>query len=345
MFIPTNLTWAGDKDLFRRFVLVKADVVKEIINSFVSRLSHEEALSLALQKVVEGFNCNSCAIITTYEKNYPIIKTAKGLSNDYIKSFYAESGKEVISNVIRTRKAILITKGYPDFNKHGYRFEHDYKSLFAAPVFMHDKPLGIMYMDFTDDKVPSQEEQKAFIDIVNICSIIIDHEIKADEYMKTLNIDNLTGIYTYKYFNEELHKEIKRAIKFKHPLTVMIASIGHMNEYNSVYGYIAGNEAIESIADIVRANLHDINTVSRYAARFALIFPEVTSSVVQKFAEKILCDFSSSGLFKDKKPELTLRIGIASFPADAEDETSLLNIAEKNVYESTRKGGNSITVS
>lgn len=325
--------------------MIGIDAVKEIISGFANRMSHEEALSLAVQWLAEGFNCSSCAIITVGENGCPAIKASRGISNDYIKSFYAGSGKEIVSNVITNRKSVLLTNGHPDFNKQGFRFEHEYKSLFIAPLFIHDKPLGAVYMDFTDDKVLSYEEQQAFLVTADLCSIIIDHEIKTGECLKGLNIDSLTGLYTYKYFHEELRKEIKRAFKFKHPLTVMVASIGHMVEYNSVYGYMAGNEAIKSIANVVKAGLHDVNIVSRYDAKFAFLFPEIDSSAVQKFAEKILNNLSSSGLFKGQAPQLTLLIGIASFPADAEDETSLLNIVDKNVYESVRKGGSNITVS
>ncbi|MBI5893332.1 MAG: sensor domain-containing diguanylate cyclase [Deltaproteobacteria bacterium] len=323
----------------------KINITNEIINGFTNRLSHEEALSLAVQRIMDVVKGNSCAIITVDKKGCPTIKTARGLSNDYIKSFYAGCGKEIVNDIVKTGKGVLITKKHPMFNKEGYRFENDYKALFAVPLSIHSKTIGIMYADSSDAKVFSSKNQKIFTDISNLCSIIIDHEENASGLQEAFRLDSMTGLYSHRYFHEELHREIKRAAKTKHPVAILIASIGHINEYNSIYGHIAGDEAIKAIAEMLKENIRDIDLATRYGNRFAVIFPETDSNTARKIAESICGKLSSSSISKEKKPVLTLRIGIASFPKDVDNETDLINLAEKNVFESKRKGGNSITVS
>lgn len=326
----------------------KVNIINEIINGFTSRLSHEEALGLAVQRIVDMLKCKSCAIITVDKKGCPTIKTARGLSNDYIKTFYAGCGNEIVSDIIKTGKEILITKQHPMFNKDGCRFEHDYKALFAVPLSIHDRIIGMMYMDAdaaaNDAAYFSNEERKIFSDIANLCSIIIDHEMNASGLQHAFRLDNMTDLYSHRYFHEELHKEIKRALKTGHPAAILIASTGHINEYNSIYGHLAGDEAIKAIADVFKKNIRDIDLAARYGNRFAVIFPEIDSNAAKKIAEKICSELISSNIFKDKKPALTLRIGIASLPKDVDNEMDIINLAEKNVFESKRKGGNSITV-
>ena len=89
--------------------------------------------------------------------------------------------------------------------------------------------------------------------------------------------------------------------------------------------------------------MRDTDTASRYAARFAVLFPDTGSDGAKKVAERICSDLNESSVFKDKQPSLTLRIGIASFPENGEDEDTLVSTAEKNLFESKRKGGTSIT--
>ncbi|OGP32042.1 MAG: hypothetical protein A2073_01275 [Deltaproteobacteria bacterium GWC2_42_11] len=316
------------------------NIVSEVINSFTSRLSHDEALSLAVQRLMDYCKYNTCAIITVDRKGCPIIRIARGLSNDYIKSFYAGCDTDIMNDIMKTGKEVLITKSHPMFNKSGYRFEHDYKVLFAVPLSIHGKTIGIMYMDTNSDALFSKEEMKIFTDIANLCTLIIDNKVNLEE----LHIlDNMTGTYTYNYFYEELRKEMKRASRSNRPLAILIASIGHIKEYNSVYGHLAGDAAIKAISEIVRSSLRDTDTASRYAARFAVLFPDTGSDGAKKVAERICSDLNESSVFKDKQPSLTLRIGIASFPENGEDEDTLVSTAEKNLFESKRKGGTSIT--
>lgn len=323
----------------------KANVINEIINGFASRLSHEEALNLAVKKAMDALKGSTGAIITVDKKGCPAIKAARGLSNDYIKTFYAGCGKQIVSDIVKTGKGLLITKQDPRFNKEGYRFENDYKALFAVPLSIHGKTIGMMYADSSDAKVFSSKNQKIFTDIANLCSIIIDHEANASGLQEAFRLDSMTGLYSHIYFYEELHREIKRTSRTKHTFALLIASIGHIGEYNSIYGHLAGNEAIKAIADIFRQSIREIDIATRYGNRFAVIFPEADSRAAKAVAERICSKLSSSNIFKDKKPALTLRIGIASFPKDVDNETNLINLAEKNVFESKRKGGNSITIS
>lgn len=321
----------------------KANIINEIINGFTNRLSHEEALGIAVQRIMDAFKGNSCAIITVDKKGCPAIKAARGLSNDYIKTFYAGCGKQIVSDIVKTGKGLLITKQDPRFNKEGYRFENDYKALFAVPLSIHGKTIGMMYAD--SSKLFTKKQQKTFTDIANLCSIMIDHEANAGGLQEAFRLDSMTGLYSHISFHEELHREIKRAAKTKHPAAILIASIGHIGEYNSIYGHLAGDEAIKAIAEMFKENIRDIDLATRYGNRFAVIFPETDSRTAKEVAEKICSRLSSSNIFKDKKPAVTLRVGIASFPKDVDNETDLINLAEKNVFESKRKGGNSITIS
>jgi diguanylate cyclase (GGDEF)-like protein len=133
-----------------------------------------------------------------------------------------------------------------------------------------------------------------------------------------------------------------RAGRAKYSVTLLLASIGHLGDFNSVYGHIAGDQAIITIADIIKDSIRSNDIASRYGNKFVVIFPDAKSEQITVVAKRI-CKKMDEEKFKGEKPTPILRIGLASYPKDGKDEKKIITHAERNLYESKRKGGNAYT--
>ena len=84
----------------------------------------------------------------------------------------------------------------------------------------------------------------------------------------------MTGVNNTRFFNEVVTSEIERADRHQLPLTVLCIDINRFRQVNDTYGYVAGNDVLKSIADLVRSSVRRTDLVFRSDAdEFTVLLP------------------------------------------------------------------------
>ena len=168
----------------------------------------------------------------------------------------------------------------------------------------------------------------------------LSEEIAEKEHYQTLaTIDGLTGLYNRRYFHEFLTREIKRADRYSHSLTIFMADIDDFKEYQDPYGHLVGDVALQYLAKIMSGAVRSEDIVARYGGEeFAVILPEVTKDTAMIIAERIRRAIEEAK--EPLKGILTISIGVAAYPADAKDREQLIDRADDALYAAKRAGKN-----
>jgi len=172
---------------------------------------------------------------------------------------------------------------------------------------------------------------------------------KEREYYKTLsNIDGLTEVNNYRYFSQILDTEIKRQTRYKGFLSLMMIDIDNFKHYNDTYGHLIGDMVLKQVAYLIKKTTRGCDFVARYGGEeFAVILPETSDKEAVVVAERIRREIEN---FKfethDGVPleKVTVTIGIASFPKDAQDKKTLIDKADKALYMGKAKGKNCVFI-
>src|SRR3989344_21812 len=146
-------------------------------------------------------------------------------------------------------------------------------------------------------------------------------------------IDHLTGLYNRRFFISTLNKEIIRAKRFKHPLSVILLDIDHFKIYNDKYGHKTGDRVLRVIAKILMKSVRKIDTVFRYGGEeFAIIVPETSFDEVSLLAERIRynVEISSKKLRRVKHP-VTISLGAATYKKEYK-LSKMVDDADKLLY-------------
>src|SRR3972149_2098607 len=93
--------------------------------------------------------------------------------------------------------------------------------------------------------------------------------------MRSSLIDELTGAYNKRALYKILDQEIKRAERFKHPLTIVMLDLDFFKVYNDKNGHVAGDLLLQKLSKILSSKIRDVDTFARYGGEeFIIIMPE-----------------------------------------------------------------------
>jgi diguanylate cyclase (GGDEF)-like protein len=148
--------------------------------------------------------------------------------------------------------------------------------------------------------------------------------------------DALTGLYNRRYLMEALANEVRRSSRLKHRCALLIADVDHFKEYNDASGHLAGDQALARVAAILRQATRDVDSAARYGGEeFVVLMPETGAEGAAQTAQRIRERLAADPLVGGK---LTLSIGLAQFPEDADAPEALLAVADAALYQAKREG-------
>ncbi len=162
-------------------------------------------------------------------------------------------------------------------------------------------------------------------------------EAREKEMYKQLAIlDGLTQIYNRRYFDENLPREIERAKRYGHPLSLLMIDIDHFKNFNDTEGHLAGDWALKKTAQIIAGSIRASDLVFRYGGEeFVVILPETDKMGAIVVAKRIRVNVSLAKFLDSKimpTKYITVSIGISAFPEDAQNSKDLIERADKCLY-------------
>jgi diguanylate cyclase (GGDEF)-like protein/PAS domain S-box-containing protein len=145
--------------------------------------------------------------------------------------------------------------------------------------------------------------------------------------------DSLTGLANDRRLFEVLHTEISRSKRTGREFALMLLDVDQFKKMNAQYGHLVGDRALGRLTNILRSCSRSIDTAARQGGdEFALVLPETGAADAELVGERI-----RELLRKDvEQPTLSVSVGVAAYPRDAESVGPLLYAADAALY--ARKG-------
>ena len=199
---------------------------------------------------------------------------------------------------------VMLTTGL--YNS-GYKLLSIFIVLISAIQFGRNYSLGvasistiiILLIDFIsvglDKQTLSQYFEKdlvllsALFVTAFILGMYVDIEREHSKELKNLaNIDELTGLYNHRYFQEFLQKSIDNADKENQEVSLLFMDIDYFKNFNDINGHQAGDLLLKEISQIMKSCIRGFDVVARYGGEeFAAILPNTTENNAVKIGERI----------------------------------------------------------
>lgn len=159
---------------------------------------------------------------------------------------------------------------------------------------------------------------------------------KNEELEQLSTTDSLTGLDNHRELMQRLDHEEARCKRERRSFSVLVGDVDHFKQYNDAFGHPAGDEVLKAISEIMREAARPVDCVARYGGEeFVVMMPDTAPADALELAEHIRARVAAKK-FTGRK--MTLSIGVATFPEDADNAEGLISVADEALYQAKREG-------
>ena len=179
-------------------------------------------------------------------------------------------------------------------------------------------------------------------------SFIIQYISRDQQYEQTYKLattDGLTGLFNHRYFQEFLTNAVEQADRQLSQCSLLLVDIDHFKRFNDNFGHQAGDQALRSVAETLRASVRSEDMVARYGGEEMAVVLRQTSTpeamkVAYKLVEAINC--TPFEIAPGVTKPITISVGLATYPSQGVDTAELIEAADQSLYRAKRAGRNRV---
>lgn len=148
--------------------------------------------------------------------------------------------------------------------------------------------------------------------------------------------DDLTGLFNYRYLQIALEQEVRRTERYGLSFSLIFIDLDHFKDINDTRGHLAGSEALREVAMLLHKSVREVDVLFRYGGdEFTALLVETDARGAQVVAERIRQAVAQHTFLADSDApaRLTATLGYATFPEHATDKKSIIDIADRAMYE------------
>lgn len=155
--------------------------------------------------------------------------------------------------------------------------------------------------------------------------------------------DALSGCFNRRGFDQLSAREVSRAVRGRHPMSILAIDVDHFKRINDEFGHLTGDEVLKEMGARLRETARAGDVVARVGGEeFSILAPDTAMVGAQILADRVQAAFRGKPFASlGGQRFISLSIGIAS--AEAQDDqiaTALIARADEALYVAKRNGRN-----
>ena len=211
-----------------------------------------------------------------------------------------------------------------------------YKSVLQGIVILFSEP-GKGFSDETN--------LKNLIFLIDQSSLALENAARYNTAKNLLYMDELTGLFNYRYLDIALEREIRRAERYGSNLSVLFLDIDMFKNVNDKHGHLIGSKVLTEMGMLMKRSVRDVDTVIRYGGdEYTIILVETGMEGAATVAERIRSTIEAHAFIACEgfDIKLTVSMGYACYPEDSKSKVELLELADQAMYRGKASGKNRV---
>ena len=228
----------------------------------------------------------------------------------------------------------------------------DYERVHAqfTHCLMEQRPFGSDFRVMKDggkvkwvriSSVPHKTEEATswYAILTDITSL----KIVEEELTRKALHDPLTGLPNRHLFNDRLEQAISYAERYRQKVGLIFIDLDDFKPINDEFGHMFGDSVLQTVARRIKGCARKTDTVARFGGdEFVLLLPSINDKAdVERILSRIMDTINSSFDIDGRIARIDASIGISIYPQDAHDMATMVQNADKAMYQVKNQKGTS----
>ena len=295
----------------------------------------------------------SSLMILNEESNELALEAALGAEAMYSGPIRVKLGEGVAGSVLATGLPLVVRDVETDARlPHGRAGQYKTKSFISFPITLGPRKVGVINLTERRDGLPYDNEDLSLLELMSPhLALIIDRtewHRRAEAYQRMSLTDPLTGLPNRRYLDDRLFEEVERSKRYDTPLSFMIIDVDHFKTFNDIYGHTNADIVLIKTAQLLRNSIRAIDMSARFAGdEFCIVLPETETEAAVRIAERLRRSVSEAEYRAEtgeRMGRVTLSIGVSSFTLTRQSPLSIIESADRALYQAKTRGRNCVAV-
>ena len=283
--------------------------------------------------------------------NEIVLRAGEGLPSEVGADMRTRLGEGVSGRVLESGQPLVVenvdtSETGPAPASRNYRT----KSFLSYPLKIGSRKIGLLNMT---DKSSGGHFDQVDLSLLEIIGPQIAVALERAEWQERANqfqlmsiTDPLTGLLNRRYLEERLTEELNRSKRYNYSMSCLMIDIDDFKKYNDRNGHQAGDVALKITAHSLKAALRSADIACRYGGEeFCILLPQTSVSEAGAIAERMRQKVTETEYPYGKSQPMgtvSISIGISTFGRHIDTAESVINAADRALYNAKRQGKNRI---
>jgi diguanylate cyclase (GGDEF)-like protein len=298
-------------------------ILRELGQSLSASLRVSDALSLISTGLVSMMPLDACALF--------LVESTSGLFMcSHVVGSHQEAVRAVTAGSIEGLGMALPTSeasvlGAPT----------RLQSLTVAPLVTDAGTIGALAVYHADRDAYTSDHRRLLARVATHASNVIANAMVFEQTQEQSLTDVLTGLPNRRYLDRHLAQEIARVHRHGGRLSALVLDMDGFKQINDEFGHQAGDSALREVSQVLRASLRVYDVCARFAGdEFVLVLGDCDP--IQAERRRVDLQRAIAAIWVEPIPgrivSLSVSVGAATFPDDADTVDSLISVADRRMY-------------
>ncbi len=252
-------------------------------------------------------------------------------------------GRGFADRIVEERSAVIFDNGTKHMKEaQAFKAAYNLTSFVLLPIYSGRQNMALLILGSRTEDCKFKPDD---IDLVKVFAKQITIAIESDiltKRSKALAIkDELTDLFNKTFIVSRLEEEIKRAIFYQRPCSLLVFNIDNFNKFRTDYGELPAEEALRGVARVIKDSTTPVGKAARVGGdEFAMLLPEKNKREASSIAEDVRKKVESTNLLKDGNVTLTVSAGVSENPIDGVTADELFKKAMEALKTAKSQGKN-----
>jgi len=328
--------------------LNKLRAIVRIHQSIGPILDLTQIARIAVRELINLVGCDGCAILLT-EANKVKVICERGLPRS-LGDMPLKADMLAIQRIASTRQSLFTGNVADSPAADCVPSGSSIKSLICTPIITNDEVRGIVHLDSLIENAFSQQDLEFVEFLAKEVSVAVERSFLYALVQDAATRDALTGCYNRRKFDLDIVAEIARATDRSRELSLLMMDVDWFKSYNDFHGHQKGDVLLRKLGDILKSKVRASDSAYRYGGEeFAVLLADSAKDRALSTATRLLRTVQREHFEGEEESQpnkqITISIGVATFPSDATNRDGLIEAADSALYWAKQSGRNQLCLS